>query len=367
MSALPLQWKNLSAEALGQGLTLRADWDRLNAGCGDLPFLSADATVAAWRAFGDGGERLLVAYRDGRAIAMLVVTRVDRLRWRTFQPSQIPLGVWVRSADLSPEPLGLSLMRSGALPLCLGFSFTQVDSLLAPPAADTPTSRNDPYIDTAWIDIVGSFDDYWAARGKNLRQNMRKQRNKLQAEVIQANMVVWSSSEDMVAAIARYGELEGRGWKAQQGTAISPDNKQGRFYTQLLTEAATRGEAVVYEYRFGDATVASNLCLRRGSTLVILKTTYDESIQVYSPAFLLHQDLIQSLFEGQGIRRVEYYGKVMEWHTRWTDDMRALYHLTIFRNGWLKRIADLLSRRSVKSEEFAAVAASAAGPATPST
>ena len=230
--------------------------------------------------------------------------------------------------------------------LSLSVSFTRVDPLFAPPAEDAADNRRDDYIDTAWVNIEGSFDDYWAARGKNLRQNMRKQRNKLEAESVAVQMRVFRDAADMPGAIARYGALEAQGWKAQEGTAIHPDNDQGRFYTELLQGLAAMGEASVYEYLFGDQTVAVNLCVHRGGTLTILKTTYDESIKVYSPAFLLNQDMLQALFTEQQIRRLEYYGSLMEWHTRWTDNRRTLYHVTTFRNSVVKRLAESLSARS---------------------
>jgi len=91
---------------------------------------------------------------------------------------------------------------------------------------------------------------------------------------------------------------------------IHLDNDQGRFYLRLLQDAAARGEAVVYEYHFNDRPVAINLCLVRKGTLIILKTTYDETTQPYSPAQLLLQDLLEELHRAATIRRVEFYGRM---------------------------------------------------------
>lgn len=240
-----------------------------------------------------------------------------------------------------------SLIR-GPLGFCLGFSMTQVDPLLAPREIDQADTKHMDYIDTGWIDIIGTFDDYWAARGKNLRQNMRKQRNKLATEGTHIHMRVLTEPEDMADAIARYGVLESSGWKATEGTAIHPDNAQGKFYIQLLKNAAKHGEAAIYEYFFNEKTVALNLCVRRAETLVVLKTTYDESIKNYSPAFLLNQDKVEQVF-GQGIiKRLEYYGRMMEWHTRWTESKRTLYHLTCYRWPWLKQLAE--RRHKIKTD-----------------
>lgn len=348
MPSLKIDWQNLPASALLSTPDLLPEWDRLNAQRADLPFMTAAAVSSAFQIFGSGTERLLLGREAGTVVAMLLVVPNGSFQWRTFQPSQLPLGVWVAAKELTPASIARSLIR-GPLGFCLGFSMTQVDPLLAPREIDQADTKFIDYIDTGWIDILGTFDDYWAGRGKNLRQNMRKQRNKLAAEGTHIHMRVLTAPEDMEDAIARYGVLESSGWKATEGTAIHPDNPQGQFYIQLLQNAAKHGEAAVYEYFFNDKTVALNLCVRRSGTLVVLKTTYDETIKNYSPAFLLSQDEVEQIF-GQGIiKRLEYYGRIMEWHTRWTESKRTLYHLTCYRWSWLKKVAE---RRYKKVEKI---------------
>lgn len=43
----------------------------------------------------------------------------------------------------------------------------------------------------------------------------------------------------VAAALADYGALESAGWKAGTGTAIHPDNAQGRFYRRMLEAFCT--------------------------------------------------------------------------------------------------------------------------------
>ena len=47
----------------------------------------------------------------------------------------------------------------------------------------------------------------------------------------------------------------------------------------------------------------------------------------------------------------------MEWHTRWTDNRRTLYHLTSFRHSLVKRLARSLANEAGNPAE--AVAATA--------
>jgi len=359
----PITWQRQSARLLLDDSAVRADWDRLNDARLGVSFLCADAVAAALAVFGGGAEQLFTARADGRALAMFLLVPQGRLRWATFQPSQVPLGTWVAEPGPALDELARALVRSGALGLCLALSVSQVDPLQAERADDAADNRHADYIPTSWLEVSGPFDAYWAARGKNLRQNARKQRNKLAADGIAASMRVLRGVADMAPALARYGVIESAGWKAGRGTAIHPDNEQGRFYTRLLEGAAARGEALVTEYLFGERTVAMNLGLLRGGTWVVLKTTYDESVgKALSPASLLREDELQFIFGGSEIRRIEYYGRTMEWHTKLTDSQRTLYHLTSYRWPLVKRLAE---RRRERHEAVAAAAAPAPAAAAP--
>ena len=340
-----IHWKNFPASSLQQDAQLFLDWDRLNAARGNLPFMGGDVIVSSLNILGEGNERLLVGSIGTAVVAMFLLTPQGKFQWHTFQPSQLPLGAWVADASLELTDLTRSLLR-GPLGFALGLSITQVDPHLAPRVEDTPDSQHTDYIDTGWIDIQGSFDDYWIARGKNLRQNMRKQRVKLQGDGVKLTLQVLRDHDDMAPAVARYGSLESAGWKAQNGTAIHPDNAQGRYYRELLEHASLRGEAVIYQYLFDDHVVAMNLCLLRGGTLVVLKTTYDESIKTFSPAFLLREEELQAIHSESQIKRIEYFGRLMDWHTKLTDQKRTLYHLTLYRWLFVKKLAQARRRKT---------------------
>jgi hypothetical protein len=150
----------------------------------------------------------------------------------------------------------------------------------------------------------------------------------------------------MAEAVAAYGRLESAGWKAQGGTAIHPDNAQGRFYRSMLEGFCQRGAASVINYWFNDKIVAMNLCIEGRDSLIVLKTTYDESVPShYSPAFLMREETCQQMFEEHKFKTLEFYGKVMEWHLRWTDEVRTLYHVNCYRWPLLLRLHSMLKNR----------------------
>jgi CelD/BcsL family acetyltransferase involved in cellulose biosynthesis len=315
-------------------------WDALQSQSVRTPFLESGFIAPLLKEFGSGRE-LLALHQDGQDIdAATLVAPVGKGMWQTFQPSQLPLGPWLnRRVD---DDLGARLHSlTTALPgLALGVGATQLDPRLQAAPVPQPSLELLHYIDTSFIDIAGSFDAYWEARGKNLRQNTRKQRNKLASDHITATLDCITDPLQVAAALADYGRLESAGWKAGTGTAIAPDNAQGRFYQQMLQHFCGHGRGRIYRYRFGEQVVAMDLCIDNGPLVVVLKTAYDESFRTLSPSTLMRQDQFAQWWAEGRYQRIEFYGKTMEWHTRWTDQQRALYHATSFRWGLLKSLRE---------------------------
>lgn len=321
-------------------------WDALQQRTLPHAFLTSSFLLSLLDKFGRGDE--LLAYRqaqDGWSAALLL-QRQGKGRWNTFQPSQLPLGPVLLPAQDLDETLQSLL---SALPgFALSIGLTQLDSQFHPGPFEPARLRQQHYIDTAWVDISSSFDAYWEQRGKNLRQNTRKQLKKVEATGITPRLELVESPEQVTAALEQYGVLESSGWKAEIGTAVSADGAQQRFYQLALEEAARKGRMRIYRYWFGDEVVAMDLCVHQDDCLVILKTAYQQAHQAVSPSTLMRAEEFRALFDEGRFRRIEFYGRVMEWHTRWTESSRPLFHLTAYRWAWLNALLQrLASRKSV--------------------
>jgi CelD/BcsL family acetyltransferase involved in cellulose biosynthesis len=313
------------------------EWDALVEDVEGPPFLSSAFLLPLLAQFGSGSEQLAIC-REGDAItgAALVARRSAGV-WDTFQPSQLPLGPWLVRRGHDPVAIARALLHR--LPgLALQLGLTQLDPrMYARPGGGEDASTLD-YVQTAALAVDGTFDDYWAARGKNLRANMRKQRNRLLADGVVARFDVLTRPDDVAGAIDAYGRLESAGWKAATGTAIARDNAQGRFYRAMLENFCSLGRGRMYRLCFGDRVVAMDLCIEGGDVQVVLKTTYDETISNLSPAFLLREEELRKHFTDRRVRRVEFFGKVMDWHLQWTRDTRMVYHVNITRFPRLARL-----------------------------
>jgi len=305
-------------------------WDTLNHAHTRLPFMDSRVIAAALRWLGEPGLVLMIGSRAGAPCAMGILKRRGGM-WDTWQPSQLPLGAWLMAGEAWGDTAP-SLLR--ALPgVALGAGFSQQDPALYPRPM-SPAQTLD-YVPTARLMIEGSFEDYWAARGKNLRHNTKRQHAKLAAAGTQAALQCLMGEDEVAPSITDYSALEGAGWKAQQGTALSADNPQGQFYREALNHMAQSRQTRIYRYTLDEQVVAMDLCLTQGEVMVILKTACRDDLQGLSPAVLMHRDIFASLFDEGTIKRVEFYGRVMEWHTRWTEDTRMLYHANFYPWRWL--------------------------------
>lgn len=324
---MSIRWKVQPARDLHR---VRDQWRALNQAGSGSPVLEPAFVLPLLEHFGNGTELLATAGAEDNPLAMTIVRRTAPGCWQTFQPSQMPVGPWLQRPGLAPAELVHGLFPAlPGFPLLIGVS--QLDPEIQTRPASTPSLATLDYIRTARITVVGSFDAYWEARGKNLKHNMRRQRARLEKEGVKARLEVLTARENIEKAVTDYGLLESAGWKAAGNTAIAADNAQGRFYRSMLETFAADSKARVYRYRFNERIVATDLCIVGGGALIILKTTYDEAYKTISPAFLMREEAFRQVFENREVDRIEFYGKVMEWHTRWTDEIRTMYHVNCYR------------------------------------
>jgi hypothetical protein len=313
-------------------------WNALNAAGPASPLLEADFVIPLLQHF--GGDRALLATceQQGRTVAMAVVIQQRRGVWATFQPAQQPLAMWLQLPQADAARLRDGLLRAlpgGKVLLAV----MQCDPALAPRPPDAGHVQTLDYMDTARITLGMPYDEYWAGRGRNLRNNLKKQRSRLQREGIATRLEMCTAPEQIAAAVADYGRLESNGWKGAEGTAVHADNAQGRFYTDMLAAFCRRGAGSAVRYWFNGQLVAMDLCIEGGGVLVVLKTAYDESVPShYSPALLMRDDSFRLLFSRPGLQVVEFYGKVLPWHRQWTDEVRTMYHINHYRWPMLRQL-----------------------------
>jgi hypothetical protein len=207
---------------------------------------------------------------------------------------------------------------------------------------------------TVAIRSAAGFDAYWSARPKELRDNIRRRQRKATEAGLKAQLSAHTQPEDVAAAVDRYGELESRGWKGREGTALHPDNVQGRFYREALQTFAATNNASAYELNFGDRLAASRLVVSGPTMHVILKVTHDEDLRQYAPGHVQLHEILRLLLAERQPRSVELYTKASRDWLLWATDTRPIDYVSIYRNRAVTTLVRNLRRIRKPTEQPAA-------------
>lgn len=275
--------------------------------------------------------RELLAQFDGDGIrAMGLFVRTRSLAWQTFHPPQAPLGLWMCSPGIDIEPLLDRLATD--LPGFTGLiSLTVQDPLLQPHPTSTRRLGTLDYIPTSCIGLHGDYDSFVAKIPKNYRKNIRRRLNGVARRNITPRLETVTAPDLIGSAVNDFAELESAGWKGREKTAVEVGSNQADFYSEMMARFAENGESRVYRYFYGDRLVASDMCLVRDGTMVILKTTYDESEHANAPTQLMRWSVLADLFRSGTVTSIESYGRPHAWHRNMSGEIRNMYHLNFYR------------------------------------
>lgn len=146
------------------------------------------------------------------------------------------------------------------------------------------------------VDTSGSLEDYEAQLSRSMRRDLRKAQRRAEAEHhVEVEVVDGpeAAREDLLEDFLR---IEASGWKGAQGSAIACDPERVRFYTTLTRRLAARGWLEWSVLRFDGRAVASVLGVRLGTSLLVPKAAYDESLARYSPGQVLYWHVFRRAF-----------------------------------------------------------------------
>jgi CelD/BcsL family acetyltransferase involved in cellulose biosynthesis len=324
---MKLAWHITPANRLPE---FREAWDDLNRRLHNgHPLLDSRFVAPLVQHFGAATDRLVVGTQRGKPVAMALLTPKRFGVWQTFLPSQAPIAPVLLERGVAPERL---LAGLGPTALCIDFlqqdpHFSRLD-----PARPRSTRWFASHGTTTSVRLQGAFDDYWQARSKKLRYNIGRSLRQLDVEGVVMTVRERQLTDELQQAVATYGVLESLGWKGQAGTALHPSNAQGRFYRDVLAAFAQEGQARAYELWLGDHCAASRLAIRGSDMVVMLKTTYDESLARFRPGWVLLREVLQLLFHEQPTRTVEFYTSASAEQMAWATANREIFHASVTRS-----------------------------------
>jgi len=307
-------------------------WDRLNEKINNShPFSDRRFLFALWQHFPGRDWKVAALGPRAEPRALLLLEPYRPGLWRTWHRSQAQAAPQLlASSDLPALRTLFSTLPGTVLAIDFLCQDPCYSALLVDPGAGY--RRYERHSRTASIDLSGHFDSYWQARPRGLRQTIARSFKRAEAKGTPLRLETVEEPDRIEEAVRQFGLMESRGWKGGEGTAVSPDNAQGRFYAEVFRTFAETGQAISYELYAGNEVIARQLVLTSGLMCITLKTTHDEHYRELAPGRVLDYEMLRLEFARRRFDRVELYTDADAAQLRWTTGDRWIEHVTCFRS-----------------------------------
>jgi CelD/BcsL family acetyltransferase involved in cellulose biosynthesis len=196
-----------------------------------------------------------------------------------------------------------------------------------------------PALQTPYIPVEGKWSVYLESISGHLKRNLKRRRRQLE-EQGKVSIQRWTGDAFTEGGEARLMdrlqegfEIEAMAWKGSAGTAIQKNEVWIEFYRQWAQTAAERGWLRLYFLKLNDQPIAFYYTLLYDRKLYYLKLGYDPAYARYSPGILLHQEILESLFN-EKVMELDFLGPMMEWKGDWAKGERSHIWFYLFEKGF---------------------------------
>ena len=189
--------------------------------------------------------------------------------------------------------------------------------------------RTDIQMESPYVTITGTWDEYIAKRDKKVRKNWDYFERKLEKEgTTELNTV--STGQDLQQAIDTALDIEKSSWKGDKGTAIANSESRSSFYADLASAMSESDKFRLYFLNLNGQSIAFDYCLIHNDQFNVLKTGYNPEYSKSSPGRVLRKKILRDLFDSDKYKTYDLLGARDNWKTEWTSDTQTLQHVYIY-------------------------------------
>jgi CelD/BcsL family acetyltransferase involved in cellulose biosynthesis len=179
-----------------------------------------------------------------------------------------------------------------------------------------------------YVALDGSFDAYTATLPRKQRKEIGRLRRRLEAEGELS--VSFEDGSDRLDELLQEGfAVEGSGWKAEQGSAITSQPETLAFYTDVASWAAARGWLRLAFLRLDGRALAFDMCIEAAGSAYVLKGGFDPEYRRFGPGVVLTYESLSRAF-AEGLSTYEFLGDDDSYKLAWTDTTRERRRLQVF-------------------------------------
>lgn len=182
-----------------------------------------------------------------------------------------------------------------------------------------------------FVDLRGSFADYYAARSRRLKKSINLGANRLaQMGRIEIEWVRNCSAAD--EALTEAIRVSSISWKKSTDTTLNQGGPRA-FIERLTAGAAGRGQLSLWLLRLNGRVIATEYQLIHEGVVHALRADFDPAFGYASPGSYLNRHLLEQLFSA-GLRRYCMGAGSNAYKRRWADGSEPMFQLLAYSPTW---------------------------------
>ena len=330
---------SVSVERADLTPSLVDEWAELAADVAAGPFVGP-GWIQPWRAaFGRGRLVIFVARHRGRLVGVLPLERHFGVL-RSPTNAHTPVFDHIATDDEVTRALAERVLEHKAPVVSLGRleaggPLTEALQDCAPRhryRTVTRTMGRSPYVVTS-----GGLAAYERRVSRNLRHDVERRTRRL-SELGAVSLEICSGREELPRLLQEGLEVERRGWKGAQRTAIASRARTRDFYVAAARWAASCGWLRLAFLRLDGRPIAFQFDLQSADTYYSLKIGHEPAYERYSPGKVLAYNMVARAASA-GLATYELLGVDEAWKRRFTAASRELVALHAFSSSPTGRLA----------------------------
>jgi hypothetical protein len=183
-----------------------------------------------------------------------------------------------------------------------------------------PASKSKDKDQTPWM----------AGTRPKFRSHLRRSRRQLEEQG--GTLVLKHFNTADPAVLESFYDLEGSGWKGEEGTAIKCDLRTRQFYDAVAQAAADAGYLSLDFLELNGKPIAGHLGFNFRGRYFLSKAGYNEEYRRYGPGQLLVNEILNETPQ-RGLHEFDFVGPATWDESRWASARRTSYRVFIFRKN----------------------------------
>jgi len=204
---------------------------------------------------------------------------------------------------------------------------------------DELSKRSIPFLtqkalQTPFILIDSSWEDYYAARSVKFRKVMRNKINRVKRQG-SFNIEKISEKKELEKVLPVLFKISAKSWKSKENLPLSYKEKETAFYKNFTEVGGENGWIDVWLLKINGKPAAFEYHLRYEKKIYSIRADYDEEYRDLSPGSFLEYNIMKSLFENSQIKEFDFCGESYQYTLNWTNTIKSHTTFVIFNNSIL--------------------------------